>query len=114
MIRNGQLSRRPFVRHAPMQRTQLTFSQVSDLSVLVNILEVNKERTVRVRRSHNETHDWMAGDLNICVKRSARVRQQLLVFFSTIRVDDFTANLSVPAILCSRGSVEIDRVTVFI
>src|SRR5215212_6671359 len=114
MIRTGQLPRPRLVRNAPVERAQLTFSQVSDFSVLVNILEVNKERAVRVRRSHNETHDRMAGDLNICVKRSAGVRKQLLVFFSAIRVDDFTANMSVPAILRSRSSVEIDRVTVFI
>src|SRR5215213_2578552 len=55
----------------------------------------------------------MPRDLNVCRKRLTRVSEKLLVFFSAIRVDDFAADLRVPAILRASRSVEIDRVAIF-
>ena len=54
----------------------------------------------------------MAGDLDVSIEWFARVDQKLLVFFSTIRINNFAADLRVPTILSSGSRVEIDYVAI--
>src|SRR6185369_11387943 len=96
-----------------MKCAQFAFGQVCDFSILVDIFQIDEERAICVSRSDKETDYGMTRDLNVGFEWLTRVREKLLVFLSTIRINDFAANLSVPAILRAGSRVEIDRVAIF-